>query len=64
MDKTIFSVSHLPVSGKHHKAWKGERVGLYIRVPANVAEELRNEARQKQQHFNDIAAKRLQTNGK
>ena len=47
-----------------HKAWKGERVGLYIRVPANVAEELRNEARQKQQHFNDIAAKRLQTNGK
>lgn len=47
-----------------HKAWKGDRVGLYIRVPANVAEELRNEARQKQQHFNDIALKRLQTNGK
>ena len=47
-----------------HKAWKGERVGLFIRVPVNVAAELRNEARQSKQHFNDIAVKRLQTNGK
>jgi len=50
-------------SGKH-KAWKGERTGLYIRVPVEIAKELRAEAQQTRQHFNDVAVNRLRTNGK
>lgn len=47
-----------------HKAWKGERTGLFIRVPVEIAKELRDEAQQTQQHFNDVAVNRLRTNGK
>jgi hypothetical protein len=47
-----------------HPAWKGERTGLFIRVPVEVAKELRDEAQQTQQHFNDVAIKRLRTNNK
>lgn len=54
---------HSSVYGKH-KAWKGERTGLYIRVPAEIAKELRAEAQQTQQHFNDVAVNRLRSNGK
>ena len=50
-------------SGKH-PAWKGERTGVYIRVPVEIAKELRAEAQQTQQHFNDVAVNRLRTNGK
>ena len=50
-------------SGKH-PAWKGQRTGLYIRVPVEIARELRDEAQQTQQHFNDVAVNRLRTNGK
>lgn len=55
--------SLLPPSEKH-KAWKGERTGLYIRVPVEIAKELRDEAIQTQQHFNDVAVNRLRSNGK
>lgn len=49
---------------KKHKAWKGERTGLYIRVPVEIANDLRNEAIQTQQHFNDVAINRLRKEGK
>ena len=55
--------SPLNTSGKH-PAWKGQRTGLYIRVPVEIAKELRDEAQQTQQHFNDVAVNRLRTNGK
>ena len=55
--------SLLPPSEKH-KAWKGERTGVYIRVPVEIAKELRAEAQQTQQHFNDVAVNRLRSNGK
>jgi hypothetical protein len=55
--------SPLNTSGKH-PAWKGERTGLFIRVPVEIAKDLRAEAQQTQQHFNDVAVNRLRTNGK
>ena len=53
-----------PNASEKHKAWKGERTGLFIRVPVEVAKELRDEAQQTQQHFNDVAVNRLRTNVK
>jgi hypothetical protein len=47
-----------------HKAWKGERTGLYIRVPVEIAKDLRDEAQQTQQHFNDVAINRLRKENK
>ena len=55
--------SPLNTSGKH-PAWKGERTGLFIRVPVEIAKELRDEAQQTQQHFNDVAVNRLRKENK
>ena len=57
-------VDSLLTSSEKHKAWKGERTGLYIRVPVEIAKELRDEAQQTRQYFNDVAVNRLRSNGK
>ena len=53
-----------PNASEKHPAWKGERTGLFIRVPVEIAKELRDEAQQTRQHFNDVAVNRLRTNVK
>lgn len=64
-DFSILSpVDSLLPSSEKHKAWKGERTGLYIRVPVEIAKELRDEAQQTRQYFNDVAVNRLRSNGK
>ena len=53
-----------PNTSEKHKAWKGERTGLFIRVPVEIAKELRDEAQQTRQHFNDVAVNRLRKENK
>ena len=57
-------VGSLSSPSEKHKAWKGERTGLFIRVPVGIAKELRDEAQQTQQHFNDVAVNRLRKENK
>jgi hypothetical protein len=61
---TNFVDSMLTTTSGKHPAWKGQRTGLFIRVPIEIAKDIRAEAQQTQQHFNDVAVNRLRKENK